>query len=539
MTLLETRPAAAISAVNVVSRLTGFVRVVATGAALGVVALGDTYQSASVVSNVLFELLAGGLLGAVLVPAFVGLAAGGDGDGVRRLASVLSGRAVVLLGLVVAAGVAASPLLARALFAGAPDATRADQVALATVLLWFVLPQVVLYALGAVVTASLHATHRFVAAAAAPIANNVAVIVTMVAFAALHSTRRGLALTTAEQVVLGGGTLLGTVAMTAVVLATARRAGLLARPRWHDPSLDPLGPLVRQGAWGAGHIGLSQVLILITVVLANRVSGGAIAFTIALTLLLLPHAVVAHPVITTLSPRLAALAHGGDDERFGAELGAGLRLLVVLLLPSAALAATLARPGLAVVHGVGALDGRGLALIGTAFIGLVTALPGYSTSFLLTRAAYATGDARGPTLVNLGVTVGAVTAMAAVSALVEGSRTLVGLGLVHGVAHTVGALVLLDRRRRSGGAGAQVAGVGAATARGAAAGLLGAAGAGLVAGAVGWDDRVAAAVASGAGVAVGAATVVALLWVVHAPELAAITARRGGLRMSAAPAEQP
>ena len=65
------RAAAVITFWNLVSRLTGFARVVATASALGIAALGDTYQRTNQISNVLFELLAGGMLFSVLVPSFV------------------------------------------------------------------------------------------------------------------------------------------------------------------------------------------------------------------------------------------------------------------------------------------------------------------------------------------------------------------------------------------------------------------------------------------------------------------------------------
>ena len=61
------RSTAVITAGNVASRLTGFVRVIAIGAALGTTFLGNTYQTANLVSNILFELLAAGLLSSILV----------------------------------------------------------------------------------------------------------------------------------------------------------------------------------------------------------------------------------------------------------------------------------------------------------------------------------------------------------------------------------------------------------------------------------------------------------------------------------------
>ncbi|HYI62789.1 MAG TPA: lipid II flippase MurJ [Acidimicrobiales bacterium] len=527
------RAAVSVSLVNTVSRLTGFVRVVATGAALEIGPLGDTYQNANVVSNVLFELLAGGLLFAVLVPAFVARVTDRDVDGARRLAGVLVGRAVVGLGAVVAVVALASPLVARGLLVAADPATRDQQVALATVLLWFVLPQVVLYAVGSVLTALLQAAHRFVAASAAPIANNAVVTVTMVAFAAVHGTGGGLRLDTVDKLVLGGGTLLGTVAMTAIVVGAAARAGLAVRPRWRDPAVGPLGDLARQGAWGAGHIGLNQVMVLSTAVIAAGVGGGAIAYTFAFVFFLLPHAVIAHPLVTTLTPGLAAHAHRGDDTAFAADVGRGLRVLLVLLLPSAALLGVLGWPALHVVAGVGGLDSRGLGLVAATLAAYATGLAGYSTFFLLTRAAYAVGDAQGPTLVNLVVTGTAVAGMAVAALAVDGTGRLVCLGLVHGVAVTGGAVALglrLQRRTRP------VPGVAGALARGLAAAAAGGLVAALASRVVGWDGRVSAVVALALGAALGGAAALAVLAAARAPELRAVVARlpgrapRGGAR---------
>lgn len=524
------RAAASVSAVNVLSRLSGLARVVATGAALGIATLGDTYQTANQVSNVLFELLAGGLLFAVLVPVFVGRVAHGDRAGARHLGDVLVGRALVGLGAVALVGVVLSPLLARALFVAVPGGPSEAQQQLATVLLWFVLPQVVVYGLGSVITAILQADHRFVAAASAPIANNLVVIATMVTFAVVHGTGSGLDLTGADQLILGGGTLLGTVAMTTVVVVASARAGLSLRPRWRHPDVGPLGPLVRQGLWAAGHIGLNQVLLISTIVLANRVPGGAIAFTTAFTVFLLPHAVLAHPIVTALSPRLATHAHRGDDEGYAADLGRGLRILLVMLVPAAVLMAALARPGLQLVAGVGALDTAGLDLVATALAGFATALVGYSVFFFFTRAAYAVDDAAGPTQINIVVTGVSVLGMLVVSVTMEGSGVLAAFGVVQGVALTAGAVALGARLLRRVTAPTGTLG---ALGRGVLAAVAGGLPALVVVLVVGDGSRTASLVATVLGGLVGAAGVVGSLRVARAPELGAVLARVPGRSRSA------
>src|SRR3954447_3244428 len=113
---------------NTVSRLTGFVRVLAVGAALGTTFLGNTYQSANLVSNILFELLAAGLLAAPLVPVFVGLFAREREEEAERLAASLLTVALVVLGAVALLGMLGSSLVMRVLTAGVhdPDVRHAE-----------------------------------------------------------------------------------------------------------------------------------------------------------------------------------------------------------------------------------------------------------------------------------------------------------------------------------------------------------------------------------------------------------------------------
>ena len=282
------------------------------GAAVGTTFLGNTYQSANLVSNVLFDVVAAGLLSAPLVPVFVSLLDRRRHQDAERLAGSVLSLSLVGLGAVVVVGVIARAGIMRLLTADVHDAAvRAAEVRLGAFLLWFFLPQVVLYGVGALATAVLHATHRFAAASAAPVANNVVVTATMVAFAVM---RRGatpaLEMGHGQRLVLAVGTTAGVAAMAAVPAVAAWRAGLRPRLGW-DLRLPELREVVRLGIWGAALLGAGQVLIGVTLILANRVSGGVVAYQIAFTFFLLPHAVLAHPVLTALYPRLAAVAGYG------------------------------------------------------------------------------------------------------------------------------------------------------------------------------------------------------------------------------------
>ena len=192
-------------------------------------------------------------------------------------------------------------------------ALRAREIELGAFFLWFFLPQVLLYAVGAVASALLNADRRFAAPAFAPVANNVAVTITMAAFLVMrHGRPPGLHLPLDERLVLALGTTAGVLAMTAVPLLAGRRAGFRLRPRlgFDNPHLREVA---RVGAWGAALLAANQLLIGVTLVLANHVEGGVVAYQIAFTFFLLPVALAAQPVFTALYPgwRRTLTAPGG------------------------------------------------------------------------------------------------------------------------------------------------------------------------------------------------------------------------------------
>lgn len=506
---------AQVTAGNIAARVTGLLRVVAVGGALGTTYLGNTYQTANLVSNLLFELLAAGILSSVLVPPFVALLDGGRREEAERLAGAVLGMALVVLGAVTLAGLVARPWIMRALTVAVPDdAVRDAQVRLGGFLLWLFLPQVLFYAVSSVATAVLHGSRRFAAAAFAPVANNVVVIVTMAAFWALAGGDGGLDMPLSHRLVLAVGTTAGVVAMAAVPLVALRRAGVRLRPRW-DPSHPGLRALGRSGIWGVVYLTMSQLLVGVTLILANRVEGGVVAYHIAFTAFLLPFAILAHPVLTTVYPGLAADASAGRWATFASSLGRGARSITFLILPATALLVALARPGLRLVE-LGALDDAGSRLVAGALAGYALGLAGYAGLHLLTRASYATGDTRTPALVNLGVAVVGSVLMVAFSSLASGAGEMVAIGVAHSVAMLGGALALgVAVRRRVGVAWP----VGATLARSAAgAGLAGLA-AWAVAGLVPSGGRLGAALAVVLGAAAGGGAYLAVQWVLRAPEL--------------------
>ncbi|MCU1345231.1 MAG: hypothetical protein JWL70_1497, partial [Acidimicrobiia bacterium] len=215
------------------SRLTGVARVVvAVNVLQGY--LGNTYQLANRVPNVLFELFAAGALQAAVIPGLVQAQAEGGDRSLHEVANIVLGRLLVALGALVAVAMALSPLLMRLLAVSADSAEiRSQQVRLGVVLLLIFLPQVLCYAGGLVASAVLNVKHHFVAPVIAPMVNNVVVIACYAVFWHMTDGAHGsLHLSPGQVAVLGGGTTAAVLAFTAVPLMAARRAGVSLRPRW-------------------------------------------------------------------------------------------------------------------------------------------------------------------------------------------------------------------------------------------------------------------------------------------------------------------
>lgn len=440
------RAAKRMSVATAASRGIGFMRVWVIAAVLGTTYLGNTYQSSNSVSNILFELVAAGALSAVLVPTFAEHFRHDDQAEAERLASGVLGFALLVMGIVAVVGMIFAPAIARLLSSGNSNAAiEQQQVELSTFLLRFMIPQVLLYAVGTVATAVLFAQRRFVVVAMAPIANTVVVVAVMLVFQAMHGDGGGLDLTLAEKLVLGIGATLGVIGFTGVPTYAVWRSGFRLRPRLGQMDRK-LRHLLFLSAWVALQPDVA-VLLLAAMVMGNQVPGGVVAYQFCMVAFLAPYAILANPIQTTILPELSHDAADGNHVDFADRLRWALDGMVVTLVPVAAAFVALARPAMDVIAPSRAHADAGLfaAVLASLGLGLFT----YATFLLLARASYALHDSRTPAIVAgacalLGAGVMVVGGLAAES----DTAKVAFLGLGHASAYFVGTLVLGGILRR-------------------------------------------------------------------------------------------
>ncbi|MFM7270168.1 MAG: murein biosynthesis integral membrane protein MurJ [Actinomycetes bacterium] len=446
------RAAAGMGAAVAVSRGIGFLRILTIAAVLGTTYLGNTYSSSNAVSNVIFELLAAGALSAVLVPTFTNLFADRGREEVERLAGGLLGLSLIVLGALVVLGEIFAAQIARLLTSGVADpAIAAQQQDLSTFLLRFMIPQILLYAFGAVAVGTLHAQRRFIVPALAPIALTAVVVTGMVTFRLIvGSGNPGLDLEPAARLCLALTATLGVAAFVAMPVVAMLRTGV--RPRIHIPRRDPaLGRLLRLSGWAILQHAAFGLLLGVTIVIGNAVRGGTVAYQVAFVFFTAPYAVLAAPVHTTVLPELARDAAGDDLGGFAAAIRWAIDAMAMLLLPVAAGMIALAAPGMRAVAFGNAATEEGVHLLAVAVATLAVGLLPYSVFFLLARACYALDDSRLPATLALSAAVVTSMIMVVVAPHADGAARVAVLGLGNTVASLLAATALgFAVRRRLG-----------------------------------------------------------------------------------------
>jgi putative peptidoglycan lipid II flippase len=391
------RATAQISAITFIARLAGFARWVLLGYAVGTTFLGNVYQTANTIPNIVFELVAGGLLASVLVPTFVRELDRGP-ERVAEIASTLANALLLVSVPLVVVGIAlARPLMSGLLVGVSDPVLKAQQVELGAWFLRFFLPQVPLYLLGIVMQGVLHAHRRFVWPAMGPLLSSATVIGTYLVFRSVAPDATLETVTRPQLALLAGGTTLGVFVLTFCQLPSVLRLGLRWKPvlSWRDPVVRRA---LRAGGWGAGYLGITQLILLVVVILANRVEGGVVAYQIANAFFELPNALIGLPLALSLYPALSDAFHKRDETRYGELLSSGVRLTLFGAIPAGVglflLAPTASNVLLGWAHDVRP------ALVAATLQGLAIGVPAWLLLSILVRALYARGMTAKPFVMN-------------------------------------------------------------------------------------------------------------------------------------------
>jgi len=376
------RSSALMASGTFVSRGLGLVRNVLLVAAIGTTGLvADAFDVANKIPNVLFAILAGGVLNAVLVPQIVRAYRAHNTQ--ERLDKLLTLSGVVLVAL--SALLTAGSSILVALYTG-PGWT-APQTSLAVAFAFWCTPQLFFYGLYTLLGQVLNARGQFGPFMWAPVLNNVVSIVGFGAFIAIYGPAAVGNVDDLTQwdgpkiALLAGTATLGVAAQALILVVPLWRAGFRWHLRFglHGIGLRSAGQVA---LWTFAAVLLEQVGVLFTTRFASEAPRAALAqtfgpyrddpgtlgavtglvtgapdafsgalavagnaaYTQALMIYLLPHSLVTVSIATALFTGMSAAAHAGDLARVRHDLSRGVRtvgvftvfatvVLVVLALP--------------------------------------------------------------------------------------------------------------------------------------------------------------------------------------------------------------
>lgn len=425
-----------------VSRLTGLVRTSLILVAL-VGGLNDAYNGANNTPNMIYELILGGILTASLVPLFTDDMERGDGqDGTSAIISF----ALVALLIVSLIALFVGPALIHLFATGAPEANHDVYLKVGVPLSLLFAPQVFFYGLMAVWSAVLNSRHRFMAAAWAPVLNNLIAIATLIVATRVAGDNPSLRDAAEDQRIiwiLGVGTTLGIATMALSLYPAIRRSGvrLKFKVRLRHPAVQRA---IRLSGWTFGYVIANLIAVVVIQILAKPSTGDPTRYTVAYQYFQLPHALLAVSIMVTFEPLLGRADSRGDRTGFNTQLLLGFRLIALLIIPAAV--GYLALPkGLDARTFTATGDlGKALGLSGI-IAAFALGLPGFSTYLYALRGFYAMKNTKIPFVINCGENaINIATAVVFVR-----WWGVVGLALSFSLAYTVSAMiavVVLTRR---------------------------------------------------------------------------------------------
>ena len=444
------RAALLIGAITMLARVIGFGRQLVFAHTVGSGCVGTAYTTANMVPNIIYDIVAGGALTAIVVPVLAGSSSRAL---VRQTSSALLTWTVLLLAPAsLLVGVIAQPLVS-GLLGHASGCPRAAMVTIAAHMLTVFAPQVLLYGLAVVLYGVLQAHRRFAAPALAPVLSSLVVIGTYAWFGAGRYGDDPASLPATAWVILAAGTTVGVLALVLTPLAPVARLRLSLRPTLRFPA--GVGVRVRSLAVaGIATLIAQDAAAVVVIVLANRRGGGdgaLVLYSFAWAVFFLPYAVLAVPIATSAFPALSAHAAADDVAAFDDVCSSSSRAVLVASWLGAAGMAGVCVPLARVFesHADQAADARTLAI---AFALFAPGLIGYGLIAHLSRVLYAIGRNRAAALAVSGGWALVIVADLLIVPFARSSWVVPALGAGTSIGLSCGgvALLVLVRRYRGG-----------------------------------------------------------------------------------------
>ncbi len=417
-----------------VSRLLGLLRDVVIGAQFGTSGSYDAYVAAFRIPDIIYTLIAGGILVSAFVPTFTDYLAREDRPGAWRMASaVINLVTLILIAAAVLAALFAEPIVRYLLAPGFGPEKQQLTVQLMRLLL---IPPII-FGISGVVMGILYAHQSFWLPGLAPSMYNLGIIAGAIVLAPTLGVF-GLAIGA-----IFGALLHLLVQVPGLIKVKARYT---ARLSVRDPGVREVMRLMVPRMFG---VAVVQLNFLVETSLASFLSTGAVsALNYAWRVMLIPQAVVAQSVATAAFPTFADQYSRGQLQQLRSSLSATVRSIFFIAIPASIGLLVLCEPIIQLVFQRGQFTEASTALVAAALGAYALGLIGHSGVEILARAFYALHDTKTPVLLGiLSLAINLIISLSLINVL-----GVTGLALANTIAALIEMVLLIVMiRKRLGG----------------------------------------------------------------------------------------
>lgn len=438
------RSSASMAIGTMASRILGFVKAIVLGIAVAGTTVGNIFEGANNLPNLIFLMVAGGVFNAVLIPQIAKASKQPD-KGTDFISRLLTLGIVGLLALTAVVMLLVSPIM------GLSTSFTGKQLELAITFGLFLLPQIFFYGLFSLLGQVLNAHNSFKAYAWAPVLNNVVAILGLLVFIVVagpvnttpHTVDNW---TTGQTWMLAGTATLGIVVQSAVLLIPVHRLGLNLRPKfgWRGTGL---GATAKVAVWTMGTMIIGNLSFIVIMRVATIPSGndasaetgipGIQVLNRATELYIMPHSIIALSIATVMFTAMAHAAASKDMTGLQTSLAGALRTTGMATVFAAVALVVLSGPFGMLFSGNQETFGR---QVGITLTILAIGAPFYSINFILNRVFYAQENARTPFIIQcLMVGIGLGTALLA--SLLPEEFIIYGLAASYTLTNVLGPIV--------------------------------------------------------------------------------------------------
>ncbi|OFO16491.1 murein biosynthesis protein MurJ [Corynebacterium sp. HMSC22B11] len=433
---------------TLLSRITGFLRTVLIGSALGA-AVASAFNTANTLPNLITELVLGAVLTSLVVPVLVRAEKEDPDRGeafIRRLLTMTFSITVIITLL----AVLGAPWLIRLTL----DQDGQVNVQMATMFAYLVLPQIFFYAMFAVFMAVLNTKGVFKPGAWAPVVNNLVTITVLGGYLLLPEDTKlqptdHVTISDPHVLLLGLGTTLGVVFQALIMVPYLRKAGINLRPLWGVD--ERLKNFAGMGVAIVLYVAISQVGWAINNQIASSASGDApTIYMNAWQLLQMPYGVIGVTLLTAVMPRLSRNAADGDDKAVVRDLTVATRLTMFAMIPIIVFMTAFGGVIGPALFAYRSFSMETASVLGwTVSFSAFTLIP-YSLVLLHLRVFYAREEVWTPTFIIAGITITKIALVSIAPFIATEPRLVVVLlGAANGFGFVTGAIIGVLLLRRS------------------------------------------------------------------------------------------